>query len=56
VKVKFIRRFDHPVSLAAIKADKQLAKWDLVRLSRLSVVPTSEDQWRRVEELAALAS
>jgi predicted RNA-binding protein with PUA-like domain len=52
VKVKFVRRFDRPVPLAKIKSEPLLAGWDLVRMSRLSVVPTSEEQWQRVEELA----
>jgi predicted RNA-binding protein with PUA-like domain len=51
VVVKFVRRLANPVSLAAIKKDPLLVKWDLVRLSRLSVVPVSEEQWQRVEEL-----
>jgi predicted RNA-binding protein with PUA-like domain len=41
------------VTLAEIKADKSLAGWDLVRLPRLSVMPVTQAQWRRVEELAA---
>ena len=52
VKVKVTRRFENPVSLKTIKADKALAKWDLVRLPRLSVVPVTAEQWKRVEELA----
>jgi predicted RNA-binding protein with PUA-like domain len=52
VKVKFVRKLDNPVSLAIIKADPLLAKWDLVRLPRLSVLPVTEEQWKRVEELA----
>jgi predicted RNA-binding protein with PUA-like domain len=53
VEVKPVRRLPAAVTLAQIKADKLLAKWDLVRLSRLSVVPVTEAQWRRVGELAA---
>lgn len=53
VTVKPVRRFARAVTLAQIKADKLLATWDLVRLPRLSVVPVTEEQWRRVEELAA---
>jgi hypothetical protein len=30
-----------------------LKDWDLVRLPRLSVVPTTAAQWLRVEELSA---
>jgi predicted RNA-binding protein with PUA-like domain len=53
VDMKPVRRLARPVSLAEIKADKLLANWDLVRLSRLSVVPVTEAQWKRVESLAA---
>ena len=52
VRVKAVRRLANPVSLSSIKADKLLAKWDLVRLPRLSVVPVSEAQWKRVEEIS----
>jgi predicted RNA-binding protein with PUA-like domain len=52
VKVQAVRRWSHPVTLKRIKADPELADWDLVRLSRLSVVPVSEAQWRRVHELS----
>jgi predicted RNA-binding protein with PUA-like domain len=52
VEVKFVRALARPVTLAEIKADKLLAGWDLVRLPRLSVLPVSEAQWRRVEELS----
>jgi predicted RNA-binding protein with PUA-like domain len=41
-----------PVTLAQIKADKRFAGWDLVRLGRLSVVPTSKEQWTTVLALA----
>jgi predicted RNA-binding protein with PUA-like domain len=52
IRVKAVRRLPHPVSLARIKADPTLSGWDLVRLARLSVVPVSEVQWQRVEELS----
>jgi len=52
VPVKPVRKLKTPVTLAQIKADKQLANWDLVRISRLSVVPVNEAQWRRVEQLS----
>jgi predicted RNA-binding protein with PUA-like domain len=52
VKVKPVRRLSKPVSLATIKADSILSKWDLVRLSRLSVVAVTEEQWQRIEELS----
>ena len=52
VEMKAVRKFDRPVGLAEIKADQVLAGWDLVRLPRLSVVPVTEAQWRRVAALA----
>ena len=53
VEVEPVRALPRPVTLAEIKADKLLAEWELVRLPRLSVMPATESQWRRVEELAA---
>jgi predicted RNA-binding protein with PUA-like domain len=52
VKVKPVRRLLLPVTLERIKSDKSLASWELARLPRLSVMPVSEAQWKRVEELA----
>jgi predicted RNA-binding protein with PUA-like domain len=53
VDMKPVRKLPRPVSLSEIKANKKLATWDLVRISRLSVVPVTEAQWRQVESLAA---
>jgi len=52
VEVKAAHELPAPVSLARIKADPTLADWALVRMSRLSVMPVSDQQWQRVEELA----
>jgi predicted RNA-binding protein with PUA-like domain len=52
VEVAFVRALPRAVSLAEIKTDKLLARWDLVRLPRLSVVPVSVAQWRRIEEMS----
>ncbi len=41
------------VTLAAIKADRMLDGIELVRQSRLSVVPIREHEWARITELAA---
>jgi len=51
VEVQAVRQL-HPVTLGQIKDDPQLANWDLVRLPRLSVVPVTEVQWQRVEQLS----
>jgi len=52
VEVEPVRALARAVSLAEIKDDPLLAGWELVRLPRLSVMPVSDAQWRRVEELA----
>src|SRR5688500_105736 len=46
------RKLKRPVSLDEIKADPAFAGWDLLRISRLSVVPVPEPMWQRLEELA----
>jgi predicted RNA-binding protein with PUA-like domain len=56
VQVRPVRRLRHSLSLGLIKEDSVLASWDLVRLPRLSVMPVTEDQWRRVDELSERVS
>jgi predicted RNA-binding protein with PUA-like domain len=51
VEVEAVRLLPQPVSLARIKNDPLLAAWDLVRLPRLSVMPVSDEQWRRIEQM-----
>ena len=41
-----------PVALAEIKAQSRLAKLDLVRISRLSVMPVNDEQWKIITGLA----
>jgi predicted RNA-binding protein with PUA-like domain len=55
VEVKPVRKLKQPLPLARIKADDLLATWDLARLPRLSVVPVSPEQSRRVEQLVKAA-
>jgi predicted RNA-binding protein with PUA-like domain len=52
VDVKSKQELEHPVTLSDIKADPAFAGWDLLRISRLSVVPVPEPMWKRVMELA----
>jgi predicted RNA-binding protein with PUA-like domain len=47
------KKLARPVTLASIKADKAFATFALVRLSRLSVMPVSEQEWERIEKMAA---
>ena len=52
VKVKPVKRWPNPVTLATIKAERKLADWELVRISRLSIMPVSGEQWQRLEEMS----
>ena len=46
------QRLRRPVTLAEIKADLAFAGFDLVRLSRLSVMPVPAEMWKRLLALA----
>jgi predicted RNA-binding protein with PUA-like domain len=46
VDVAAVKKLPKPVGLDQIKADKRLADMALVRISRLSVQPVSEAEWR----------
>lgn len=52
VELGFRAWLPRPVSLAEIKADAALRDCDLVRLSRLSVMPLSEAHLRRIRTLS----
>ena len=52
VAVKPIRALEHPVTLARIRSESLLGDLALVRNSRLSVMPVTEAQWQRIEQLA----
>jgi predicted RNA-binding protein with PUA-like domain len=46
VDIKFVKRVKTPVTLAAVKQRKEFADFALVRMSRLSVMPVSDAQWK----------
>jgi predicted RNA-binding protein with PUA-like domain len=52
VDVKPLRRFNRPVSLAEIKSNPKFADFALVRISRLSVMPVTKEQWTEIERLS----
>jgi len=52
VDVKPVRRLERPVSLAAIKASPKFADFALVRISRLSVMPVTDEQYAEIERLS----
>jgi predicted RNA-binding protein with PUA-like domain len=56
VDIEVDRRLPKTVSLAAIKADPFFADLPLVRMSRLSVSPVPEAQWKKLLGMAGLPS
>ena len=52
VDLKPKKKLKTPVTLDAIKSDKAFAGWDLLRIGRLSIVPTPPAMWKRVMQLA----
>jgi len=48
-----VRPLAHPVTLDAIKQDPAFRELGLVRMGRLSVVPATPAQWKRLLQLAA---
>lgn len=52
VDLKPYKKLKQPVTLETIKKDKRLSEMALVRISRLSVQPVSEEEWKVVMDLA----
>lgn len=52
VRVRPVRRLPKPVSLAAMKAEPALEQFQLIRQSRLSVVPVREAEWAKLLQMA----
>ena len=49
------KELKHPVTLAQIKSNSKLASWELVKISRLSVMPATLAQWDEVIRLSSSA-
>jgi predicted RNA-binding protein with PUA-like domain len=54
VDVRPSRRLGRPVTLDQIKADPAFAGWELVRISRLSVMPVPDRLWSRIMKMAEI--
>jgi predicted RNA-binding protein with PUA-like domain len=52
VDIAAVEPVKKPVTLAAIKADPAFKEFKLVRQSRLSVVPVSDDHWQRIGKMS----
>jgi predicted RNA-binding protein with PUA-like domain len=47
-----LRRLKRPVPLAEIRADPTLAEMPLIKMTRLSVMPVTAEQWKRLLAMA----
>jgi len=54
VDVAPVKKLPRPVTLAEIKADAEFRNFPLVRISRLSVMPVSDDKRKRIEAIYSL--
>jgi predicted RNA-binding protein with PUA-like domain len=52
VDVAPVKKLSRPVTLAEVKADRAFASFPLVRMSRLSVMPVTDDEWARIETMS----
>lgn len=52
VTIEPVRKLPRPVTLAEMKADPALAEFQLIRQSRLSVVPVRAAEWDHILKLA----
>jgi len=50
-----VKKLKRPVTLKEIKADPFFKDFALVRISRLSVMPVTDAQWKRIETLGTQA-
>jgi predicted RNA-binding protein with PUA-like domain len=53
VRIEPVRPLARPVTLAEIKAEPRLAKMELIRQSRLSVAPVTDEEWTAILEMAS---
>ncbi|PZW45817.1 putative RNA-binding protein with PUA-like domain [Humitalea rosea] len=54
VDMKAVKPLKQPVTLAAIKADPRFADMALVRQSRLSVGPVSDEHWKMICDMGGV--
>ena len=47
-----VKKLARPVTLKEIKADAWFKDFALVRISRLSVMPVTDAQWARIENMS----
>jgi predicted RNA-binding protein with PUA-like domain len=55
IDIKPLKKISIPVTLEQIKKEKKLADMSLVRISRLSVQPVSEEEWNIVMKMGGMS-
>jgi predicted RNA-binding protein with PUA-like domain len=53
VDLKPRERLARPVTLSEVKADGEFRDFELVRIGRLSVMPVSEERWKRLVRMGS---
>ena len=56
VEVAPVKQLSRPVTLAEIKADPAFKTFPLVRISRLSVMPVTDAEWRLIETMGSTSA
>ncbi len=54
VTVKFLKKFDNPISLEKIKKNKDLSHLSLIKQSRLSVMPIDSKSWKILNKMSKI--
>lgn len=54
VDVKFVQKFGNPVTRDAIKEEPALQDMVLLKRFRLSITPVTEDEWKKIHEMAGV--
>jgi predicted RNA-binding protein with PUA-like domain len=54
VDIKAHKKLKNPVALKDVKKDKRLAGMALVRISRLSAQPVTEEEWKIIMDMAGM--
>jgi len=54
ITVKFLKKFDKPISLSEIKKNKELGQIPLIKQSRLSVMPIDSKSWKILNNMSKI--
>ena len=54
VNVKFLKKFEKPITLQEIKKVKELSNLSLIKQSRLSVMPIDSKSWKIINKMGKI--